>query len=173
MFQHQNRFQLPILILCCAAHHVIVTLSLSDTMCTLANTVQNTTPVFGWNCGGGGGPILSVCSWTGVSCDQNTQQIISIDLDAQANGLVGSASSLNTLIDAPIPTLQSFSIYEGYFNTPLPSSIANLTSLTSLIIQSSYDASGPLVGTIPTELSTLTQLNTLSLAYNNLGGISP
>lgn len=142
-------------------------------MCAVASTIGTTKPVVGWSCGVSV-PYLSVCAWTGVSCDQNTQQIIGILLDSVANGLIATAATVSILFSTPIPSLQSISMYNGHYNTTLPTSIVQLTALTSLVIENNPSTPGnsnTLTGTIPTEISALTQLRLFDLTYNNLRGV--
>ncbi|XP_028057299.1 receptor-like protein 43 [Camellia sinensis] len=124
------------------------------------------------------------CSWDGVECDNNTNQVIGLDLSCSwLNGTIQP----NSTIFYYFPHLQSLNLAFNYFefinsSSPLqyldlshinfsgelPDSIGNLKSLKTLV---AVDCK--FYGSIPTSLGNLTEMTHLGIGYNNFTGMLP
>lgn len=148
----------------------------TSNICRLASTLQNMTAVNGWSCVASV-PLVPVCDWFGVTCDTNSQIT---ELKVYNSYLQGNISSLLALIDNPISTLQVLDIVGFNLSTSLPSTIAQLTAITSLSIRCTPDEDRSyavclygLTGSIPLEIFNMTQLLDLRLGQNSLTGPIP
>ena len=153
-------------------------------MCDLAGAVQVSAAGYsGWMCSSGT-PILSYCSWSGVTCAGTA--VTSINLNEY--GAVGSIpSEIGYLTQLYFLSL-NYNILTG----SIPSSIGSLSLLTYLnldynILSYSIPSSigflallrglsfndNMITGTIPSSIGYLTQLSRLDLHYNLLSGTIP
>ncbi|CAL5374467.1 unnamed protein product [Camellia sinensis] len=102
------------------------------------------------------------CSWDGVECDNNTSQVIGLDLSCSwLNGTIHP----NTTIFYYFPHLQSLNLAFNYFGmSPISSEFSRFTRLTHLNLSGSIFS-----GKVPIEvsfLSKLVSLVSLDLSYN-------
>ncbi len=111
----------------------------------------------------GASPLISVCKWPGVSCNEDLR-VVSLVMDQ--NNLVGtipdsigSLSKLRTLI-----------IASNYLNGTMPASIGNLTSLDKLCFRNTK-----FNGSVPLEIFSLPSLTSITIGsnYNMLWTIPP
>ncbi|XP_059661236.1 receptor-like protein 7 [Cornus florida] len=129
------------------------------------------------------------CSWDGVTCDEDTGRVISLDLSSSfLYGSINSSSTLfhlvhlhslnladNDFSDSHIPfsigrlsRLKYLNLSFSEFSGQIPSSFANLTQLDSLFMQVNQ-----LTGQIPPVLTNLTRLRNLDFSKNLLQGPIP
>lgn len=122
----------------------------------------------GWGCDSSRVPIQPVCNWTSVTCDSlNCGVITDIVLDplARSFNLSGTISSSV----GQLTSLTSLVIQNALFlEEGIPPSIGALTNLISLTIGSTV-----LNGTISLDYQKLTSLTLLDLSDNNLSGTIP
>lgn len=105
----------------------------------------------------------SPCTWYGVTCDDQTKKVTSIELSD--NSLVGTLSSELGILTS----LTSITILNSFELTgSLPTQLSRLTNLKRITMRSNY-----LSGSIPTQFSTLASLTTLDLENNILSGSLP
>ncbi|CAL5328137.1 unnamed protein product [Camellia sinensis] len=99
------------------------------------------------------------CSWDGVECDNNTSQVIGLDLSCSwLNGTIHP----NTTIFYYFPHLQSLNLAFNYFGmSPISSEFSRFTRLTHLNLSDSGFS-----GEVPIEVSFLSKLVSLDLSYN-------
>ncbi|CAL5374359.1 unnamed protein product [Camellia sinensis] len=100
------------------------------------------------------------CSWEGVECDNNTSQVIGVDLSCSwLNGTIHP----NTTIFYYFPHLQSLNLAFNYFGmSPISSEFSRFTRLTHLNLSwSSFS------GKVPIEVSFLSKLVSLDLSHND------
>ncbi|XP_028115872.1 receptor-like protein Cf-9 [Camellia sinensis] len=99
------------------------------------------------------------CSWDGVECDNNTSQVIGLDLSC--SWLLGTIHP-NTTIFYYFPHLQSLNLAFNYFGmSPISSEFSRFTRLTHLNLSLSSFS-----GKVPIEVSFLSKLVSLDLSYN-------
>ncbi|PWA45606.1 leucine-rich receptor-like protein kinase family protein [Artemisia annua] len=103
----------------------------------------------------------SPCSFYGVSCDNQTGQVIQISLDY--NSLTGKISPAVSALDS----LQSLIIPSNFISGELPASIVNCTHLR-VLNASSNNITGPLP-----DLSKLINLEVLDISDNYFAGKFP
>ncbi|CAL5376157.1 unnamed protein product [Camellia sinensis] len=101
------------------------------------------------------------CSWDGVECDNNTSQVIGLDLSCSwLNGTIHP----NTTIFYYFPHLQSLNLAFNYFGmSPISSEFSRFTRLTHLNLSRSFFS-----GKVPIEVSFLSKLVSLDLSSNDL-----
>ncbi|CAL5376129.1 unnamed protein product [Camellia sinensis] len=99
------------------------------------------------------------CSWDGVECDNNTSQVIGLDLTCSwLNGTIHP----NTTIFYYFPHLQSLNLAFNHFGmSPISSEFSRFTRLTHLNLSGSGFS-----GKVPIEVSFLSKLVSLDLSYN-------
>ncbi|KAJ4869062.1 Receptor-like protein 12 [Raphanus sativus] len=128
------------------------------------------------------------CLWNGVTCNEKSGQVISLDLhDTSLNSSLKTNSSLFRLhylrhlnlggcdLQGEIPELigtlnhlRYLSLEYNYLIGVIPLSIGNLSRLTYLDLLANY-----LEGEIPTSVGHLNELRVMSLAHNSLRGNIP
>jgi hypothetical protein len=161
-------------------------------MCALATglTVKTQLISFGWACNGSI-PVLSVCSWTGVTCLSGA--VVSIDIHnkglqgtlATEVGILGSLTKLyignpsNTnknMISGTIPTevCQLSCLEFIHFNNlqisgTIPTEIGHLTKLSYIALGTSSSLSG----TLPSDFGFLTNLASIWLSDADFSGTLP
>ncbi|XP_059663947.1 receptor-like protein 7 [Cornus florida] len=98
------------------------------------------------------------CLWDGVTCDDNTCRVISLDLSSSfLSGFINTSNTLFRLVH-----LQTLNLAGNYFNkSQIPSAIGLLSRLTYLNLSNTE-----FTGQIPLEFSNLTKLNSLDLSRN-------
>ncbi|CAM6021840.1 unnamed protein product [Sphagnum balticum] len=147
------------LLLSCVA--AAAAMSLPDEVTTLLeikNTLDNVDhELYDWQEGS-----QTPCSWTGVTCDNVTFQVINLNLSQLS--LAGEISpAIGNLIN-----LQILDFSENSIGGQIPPEISKCTSLVEL------DLSGNnLTGEIPYMMSELQQLEVLNLRFNHLSGPIP
>ncbi|KAL3824588.1 hypothetical protein ACJIZ3_020617 [Penstemon smallii] len=106
---------------------------------------------------------IYACSWTGVTCNENSSKIISLDLSAK--NLHGSLSGkqFNLFVD-----LLDLNLSHNSFSNQLPSGIFNLTSLRSLDVSRNNFS-----GQFPKGISNLQNLIVLDAFSNSFSGPLP
>ncbi|KAG7658380.1 Leucine rich repeat 4 [Arabidopsis suecica] len=129
-----------------------------------------------------------VChSWTGVTCNENGDRIVSVRLPA-----VGFNGLIPPFTISRLSSLKFLSLRKNHFTGDFPSDFTNLKSLTHLYLQHNHlSGSLPVIlselknlkvldlsnngfnGSIPTSLSGLTSLQVLNLANNSFSGEIP
>ncbi|XP_028088275.1 receptor-like protein 43 isoform X2 [Camellia sinensis] len=99
------------------------------------------------------------CSWDGVECDNNTSQVIGLDLSCSwLNGTIHP----NTTIFYYFPHLQSLNLaFNDFGMSPISSEFRRFTRLTDLKLSGSNFS-----GKVPIEVSFLSKLISLDLSYN-------
>ncbi|KAF3434371.1 hypothetical protein FNV43_RR25474 [Rhamnella rubrinervis] len=98
------------------------------------------------------------CSWDGVECDEQTGNVIGLDLTSSC--LFGSINSNSTLFS--LRHIRMLSLADNNFNhSQIPSAIMQLSGLTHLNLSSSY-----FYGQVPLEISNLHKLSYLNLSHN-------
>ncbi|KAF3434362.1 hypothetical protein FNV43_RR25465 [Rhamnella rubrinervis] len=98
------------------------------------------------------------CSWDGVKCDEQTGNVIGLDLSSSC--LFGSINSNSTLFS--LRHIRMLSLADNNFNySQIPSAITQLSGLTHLNLSRSY-----FYGQVPFEISNLHMLSYLDLSYN-------
>ncbi|XP_048422772.1 receptor-like protein 6 [Pyrus x bretschneideri] len=104
------------------------------------------------------GENSTCCSWKRVECDEKTGHVIGLDLGSSClHGSINSNSSLFRLVH-----LQRLNLSDNNFNySQIPTSIRNFPSLTHLDLSYSVFS-----GQVPSELSLLSKLTYLNLAFN-------
>ncbi|KAJ6865330.1 hypothetical protein NC651_035799 [Populus alba x Populus x berolinensis] len=102
------------------------------------------------------------CEWPGITCDEGSGRVISLDLSSESiTGGLDDSSALFSL-----QFLQSLNLAFNSFDTALPVGFANLTDLISLNL-----SRAGFTGQIPNDFSKLTKLVSLDLsAIFFLGG---
>lgn len=140
-------------------------------MCKLAMVVRN--PTIGWSCVNEV-PIIPVCNWSNVACDANVNVTNIYFQDASyCKGPIPSELGL-------LQSLGTLSITTSSISKTLPSEIGNIASLSSLSLDGNQltgkHYSKPSksqtvtlvvsVGSIPSTLGRLTNLQALSLTRN-------
>ncbi|KAH8484619.1 hypothetical protein H0E87_026392 [Populus deltoides] len=102
------------------------------------------------------------CEWPGITCDEGSGRVISLDLSFESiTGGLDDSSGLFSL-----QFLHSLNLSFNSFSTALPVGFANLTDLISLNL-----SSAGFTGQIPNDISKLTKLVSLDLSANSfLGG---
>ncbi|KAH8484621.1 hypothetical protein H0E87_026393 [Populus deltoides] len=101
------------------------------------------------------------CDWPGITCDEGSGRVISLDLSFELiTGGLDDSSGLFSL-----QFLQSLNLSFNIFSTALPVGFANLTDLISLNL-----SSAGFTGQIPIEISKLTRLVSLDLSTNCFPG---
>ncbi|XP_048591797.1 receptor-like protein 11 [Brassica napus] len=104
------------------------------------------------------------CFWKGVTCDDRSGQVISLNLfDTLLNGSLKTNSSLFRL-----QYLRHLNFSYSYLQGEIPSSLGNLSRLT-LVDLSHND----LVGDIPVSIGNLKRLRHVNLGGNTLSGTIP
>lgn len=99
------------------------------------------------------------CLWDGVSCDNITGQVISLDLSCSC--LSGTFPSNSTLFQ--LSHLQSLDLsFNDFKKSKIPRGLGHLTSLTHLDLSNSWFS-----GSIPFEISYLSKLVSLDLSSNS------
>lgn len=99
------------------------------------------------------------CSWDGVKCDEQTGNVIGLDLSSSC--LFGFINSSSTLFG--LRHLRSLSLADNDFNySEIPPAIAHLPRLTNLDLSSSRFS-----GQVPIEISKLSMLSHLDLSLNS------
>uniref|UniRef100_A0A803QRA3 Leucine-rich repeat-containing N-terminal plant-type domain-containing protein n=1 Tax=Cannabis sativa TaxID=3483 RepID=A0A803QRA3_CANSA len=105
------------------------------------------------------------CSWQGVECNENTGNVIVLNLNSSF--LYGSINSTSTLFH--FPYLEKLNLADNHFNySPIPSGLGRFPKLTHLNLSSSF-----FTGQIPSEMSKLTNLSSLDLSFLNLSSTVP
>lgn len=107
-------------------------------------------------------PGVHVCNWTGVKCNNGSDQVIELDL---------SSRSLHGTISPALANLSSLSILDlscNSFEGHIPEELVNLVQLTQLSLTWNF-----LQGSIPEKLGNLHQLVYLNLGSNRLVGNIP
>ncbi|XP_062103540.1 receptor-like protein 7 [Humulus lupulus] len=105
------------------------------------------------------------CSWEGVECDENTGNVIALNLNSSF--LYGSINSTSTLFH--FPYLERLNLADNHFNySPIPSELGRFSKLTHLNLSSSF-----FTGQIPSEMSELTNLSSLDLSFLNMSSKVP
>ncbi|KAF3434377.1 hypothetical protein FNV43_RR25480 [Rhamnella rubrinervis] len=98
------------------------------------------------------------CSWDGVECDEQTGNVIGLDLTSSC--LFGSISSNSTLFS--LLHIRKLSLADNNFNySQIPAAITQLSGLTYLNLSYSN-----FYGQVPFEISNLHMLSYLDLSYN-------
>ncbi|KAI8019766.1 Receptor-like protein Cf-9 [Camellia lanceoleosa] len=99
------------------------------------------------------------CSWDGVECDNNTSQVIGLDLSCSwLNGTIHP----NSTIFYYFPHLQSLNLaFNDFGMSPISSEFSRFSSLTHLNLSDSSFS-----GKVPIEVSFLSKLISLDLSYN-------
>ncbi|CAL5328225.1 unnamed protein product [Camellia sinensis] len=101
------------------------------------------------------------CSWDGVECDNNTSQVIGLDLSC--SWLDGTIHP-NSTIFYYFPHLQSLNLaFNDFGMSPISSEFSRFTRLTHLNLSGSVFS-----GKVPIEVSFLSKLVSLDLSYNDL-----
>ncbi|XP_020686199.1 LRR receptor-like serine/threonine-protein kinase ERECTA [Dendrobium catenatum] len=126
------------------------------------------------------------CFWRGITCDNITFEVISLNfsglnLDGEISPAIGNLRSLVTLdlksnqLSGQIPDeigdcslLETLDLSFNNINGDIPYSISKLKKLESLILKSNQ-----LTGPIPSTLSQIPNLKFLDLAQNKLSGEIP
>uniref|UniRef100_A0A6M2ECN2 Leucine-rich repeat-containing N-terminal plant-type domain-containing protein n=1 Tax=Populus davidiana TaxID=266767 RepID=A0A6M2ECN2_9ROSI len=104
------------------------------------------------------------CEWPGITCDEGSGLVISLDLSFEAiTGGLDDSSALFSL-----QFLQSLNLSFNIFDTALPVGFAHLTDLISLNL-----SNAGFTGQIPSSLGSLSQLESLDLSSNQLSGQIP
>ncbi|CAN7053257.1 unnamed protein product [Brassica rapa subsp. trilocularis] len=104
------------------------------------------------------------CLWNGVTCDDKSGQVISLDLhETPLNNSLKTNSSLFKL-----QYLHHLNLSNCNLHGELPSSLKNLSHLTTLDLSANY-----LVGAVPTSLGNLKELRVMSLNNNSFLGPFP
>ncbi|KAL0800983.1 hypothetical protein Bca101_056159 [Brassica carinata] len=104
------------------------------------------------------------CLWSGVTCDDKSGQVISLDLlETPLNGSLKTNSSLFKL-----QFLHHLNLSSCNLHGEIPSSLENLSHLTNLDLSANY-----LVGAVPTSIGNLKELRVMSLNNNSLSGNIP
>lgn len=99
------------------------------------------------------------CSWDGVECDEQTGNVIGLDLSSSC--LFGFINSSSTLFG--LRHLRRLSLADNHFNySEIPPAIAHLPRLTNLNLSSSLFS-----GQVPIEISKLSMLTYLDLSLNS------
>ncbi|XP_076943376.1 receptor-like protein EIX1 [Bidens hawaiensis] len=101
------------------------------------------------------------CSWDGVTCDNQTGHVTSLNLHGRLQGKI-SPSLLN------LSYLNHLDLADNEFHGTIPSFIGSLTELKYLDL--SYNS---FHGTIPSFIGSLTKLRYLDLSYNSFHGTIP
>ncbi|CAL5328226.1 unnamed protein product [Camellia sinensis] len=100
------------------------------------------------------------CSWDGVECDNNTSQVIGLDLGC--SWLSGTIHPNSTIFHY-FPHLQSLNLAFNYFGeSRISSEFGRFTRLTHLNLSGSSFS-----GKVPIEVSFLSKLISLDLSYND------
>ncbi|KAL9336946.1 hypothetical protein Peur_071434 [Populus x canadensis] len=101
------------------------------------------------------------CDWPGITCDEGSGRVISLDLSSERiTGGLGDSSGLYRL-----QFLQSLNLSFNSFSTALPVGFANLTDLISLNL-----STAGFTGQIPNDISKLTKLVSLDLSALSFPG---
>lgn len=101
------------------------------------------------------------CDWPGITCDEGSGRVISLDLSSERiTGGLGDSSGLYRL-----QFLQSLNLSFNSFSTALPVGFANLTDLISLNL-----SNAGFTGQIPNDFSKLTKLVSLDLSALSFPG---
>ncbi|CAL5374713.1 unnamed protein product [Camellia sinensis] len=99
------------------------------------------------------------CSWDGVECDNNTSQVIGLDLSC--SWLLGTIRP-NTTIFYYFPHLHSLNLaFNDFGMSPISSEFSRFTRLTHLNLSHSSFS-----GKVPIEVSFLSKLISLDLSHN-------
>ncbi|XP_028105963.1 receptor-like protein 6, partial [Camellia sinensis] len=99
------------------------------------------------------------CSWDGVKCDNNTSQVIGLDLSC--SWLLGTIQP-NSTIFYYFPHLQRFNLaFNDFGMSQISSEFSRFTRLTHLNLSDSSFS-----GKVPIEVSFLSKLVSLDLSYN-------
>ncbi|KAL7190907.1 hypothetical protein ACSBR2_023056 [Camellia fascicularis] len=99
------------------------------------------------------------CSWDGVECDNNTSQIIGLDLSC--SWLSGTIHA-NSTIFYYFPHLQRLNLaFDDFGMSPISSEFSRFTRLTHLNLSESIFS-----GKVPIKVSFLSKLVSLDLSYN-------
>ncbi|CAL5376226.1 unnamed protein product [Camellia sinensis] len=101
------------------------------------------------------------CSWDGVECENNTSQVIGLDLSCSwLNGTIHP----NTTIFYYFPHLQSLNLaFNDFGKSRISSEFSRFTRLTHLNLSGSFFS-----GKVPIEVSFLSKLVSLDLSSNDL-----
>ncbi|KAF3434383.1 hypothetical protein FNV43_RR25486 [Rhamnella rubrinervis] len=98
------------------------------------------------------------CSWDGVECDEQTGNVIGLDLTSSC--LFGSITSNSTLFS--LRHIRMLSLADNNLNySQIPAAIAQLSGLTYLNLSGSY-----FYGQVPFEISNMHTLSYLDLSHN-------
>ncbi|KAL7592341.1 hypothetical protein Lser_V15G33291 [Lactuca serriola] len=106
--------------------------------------------------------VIPVCNWTGITCNQNHDSILELDL---------SGSSLHGIISPAISQLSQLTVLDlsrNFFEGGIPGEIGYLSELKQLSLSSNL-----LRGSIPFELGFLSKIQYLDLGSNMLVGDIP
>ncbi|ERM97066.1 hypothetical protein AMTRI_Chr05g64030 [Amborella trichopoda] len=104
-----------------------------------------------------------ICSWVGITCDQNQSRIFSLRLPGV--GLVGPIPA-NTI--GRLTELRVLSLRSNRLSGEIPPDFAGLKNLRSLYLQNNE-----ISGEIPAGFSGLNRLTHLDLSFNSLSGSIP
>ena len=101
----------------------------------------------------------SWCSWTSVTCDATTYDVTALALSTQSlSGNTLTQNSWNTF--SALTALTSLALDGNSLSGKIPTVLGALNSLTSLDL-SNQGSTNKLTGTLPSQLSSLTLLQTL------------
>ncbi|XP_010685574.2 leucine-rich repeat receptor-like protein kinase TDR [Beta vulgaris subsp. vulgaris] len=106
---------------------------------------------------------IAACSWSGVSCNNNSTMIIGLDLSKKGLGGQLSGKQFGVFVD-----LVSLNLSHNLFSGKLPISIFNLTNLKSLDISRNNFS-----GNFPNGVSRLKKLVVLDAFSNSFSGLLP
>ncbi|XP_062004695.1 probable LRR receptor-like serine/threonine-protein kinase At3g47570 [Rosa rugosa] len=129
---------------------------------------------------------MHFCSWIGVTCNNSTRRVVTLNLQAQK--LAGSVppsignltyltgiNLINNNFYGEIPQemgrllrLQYLNMSQNSFGAKIPTNISHCTQLTMIDV-----FSNKLIGPIPDQLSSLLKLTVLWIGRNNLTGTIP
>lgn len=131
-------------------------------------------------------PSSDYCVWRGVTCENNTFNVIALNLsalnlDGEISPAIGNLKGLNSLdlrgnrLAGQIPdeigdcsSLKSLDLSCNELYGDIPFSISKLKQLETLILKNNQ-----LIGPIPSTLSQIPNLKIIDLAQNNLTGEIP
>nr|GME10655.1 LRR receptor-like serine/threonine-protein kinase FEI 2 [Ipomoea batatas] len=102
------------------------------------------------------------CTWTGISCHQIEQRVISINLPYMQLGGIISPSI------GKLDRLQRLALHQNNLHGVIPNEIGGCTELRAVYLRANY-----LQGGIPSNIGNLSMLNILDLSSNSLRGAIP
>lgn len=144
------------------------------------NNLHLNDPLSSWN------QNSSPCNWTGVSCNEDGERVVGLDLSGLAlagsvHEQIGNLSFLRSLqlqnnqLTGPIPVqigylsrLRALNMSFNYLRGGLPSNMSGMAELEILDLTSNR-----ITSQIPEGLSRLTKLRVLNLGQNHLYGTIP